>query len=85
MSLKFTQGRFKLEASVNVVSTAPEPDEISIDHAKLYSHVLEGWWMEVHQEIGDVPHGGTALNLIAYHKCAQLLPFRCLQQCRVNS
>ena len=76
MSRKFGQGRFKLEASANVVSVVPGVDELSLDYAELNSHVLEGWWVELDQEVGDVLNECTAAKLDAYYECVQLLPFR---------
>ena len=58
MARKFGQGCIKLEASVNVVGVAPGVDKRSADYAKSHSHVLEGWWVELLQELGDALNGG---------------------------
>ena len=63
MSGKFGQGRFKLEASVNVASVVPGEDELPLNHAELHSHVLEGWWVELIQELGNVLNGGFVFEL----------------------
>ena len=60
MSREFGQGRFKLEACVDVVSVVPGVDESSLDHAELHSHILKGWRLQLRQGIGDALHSGLA-------------------------
>ena len=78
MSRKFGQGRFKVEACVNVVIIifARGIDDILIDHTELHSDILEGWWMEYRQELGDVSNGGFITKLFHYRQVPQLLPIQ---------
>ena len=65
MSRKFGQGSFKFEACVNVggIVIPCGVDDFFVNHTKLRGNVLEGWWMEHYQELGDVSNRGVMLEL----------------------
>ena len=70
-SRKLRQGRFKVEACVNVVGIVlvRSVDDIFVYHTTLHSNVLESWWMEYLEELGDILNGDLVPELVAYHEC----------------
>ena len=60
-----------MEACVNVVGIVlvRSVDDIFVYHTKLHSNVLESWWMEYLEELGDILNGDLVPDLVAYHEC----------------
>ena len=62
MLRKFAQGCLKLQAYVDVfrVIIVRGVDDVLMGYMELCSHVLEGWWVELLQELYSVLNRGFA-------------------------